>query len=129
MKHLKLTQMATVLLLAAMLMVAPSVNAQDGESEKSLPAVWVSMGFNDPKEVSSYEVLTSESTETDVKGMNGVYVVTDSVYINYRMSVEGTAYIVIVDDAALYANKGITVTEGNTLYMPWLIFGRLDLCG
>ena len=45
------------------------------------------------------------------------YVVTDAVTVNDRITVSGTAHLIVCDGAALEAKQGITVNEGNSLIL------------
>ena len=55
--------------------------------------------------------VTSSTTEWE----NGTYVVPATTEISSRITVTGTVNLIILDDAELTAQKGITVSDGNTL--------------
>ena len=70
--------------------------------------------------VSAYNVITG-----DTKTISGWYVVNGYYEFDSRLTVSGTANIVIVDGSTLYLKDGICVNSGNTLN----IYGQRDGSG
>ena len=56
---------------------------------------------------------------------NSWYVVKENTTINDRIVVSGTSYLILCNDATLNAKKGISVVDGNSLY----IYGQQDNFG
>ncbi|QFJ53695.1 hypothetical protein [Pseudobutyrivibrio xylanivorans] len=74
------------------------------------------------KSTDGYTVVTSSSTAW---GGGTTYVVNSNVTIADRITVNGTANLILCDDATLTASSGITVSNGNTLN----IFGQQEGTG
>ena len=64
---------------------------------------------------SEYNSVTTISETNPVTWNAGTYVVSTDAIINSRITVTGTVNLILCDDAVLNANKGITVSSGNTL--------------
>lgn len=65
------------------------------------------------KTISSYYIVKSDTTDWN----NSWYVVTSDVTITDRIVVSGTSYLILCNDATLNAKKGISVVDGNSLYI------------
>lgn len=59
-----------------------------------------------------YETITDNSTEL---GDGKWYVLSDTITINDRINVNGTANLILCDDTMLLGAKGITLEDGSTL--------------
>lgn len=68
------------------------------------------------KDISDYTEITSTNTPTDWNTENGgYYVVTGEVNLSERVTVTGEVHLILTDNCALTASKGICVNEGNSL--------------
>ncbi len=65
------------------------------------------------KSIDTYTVVTSSTTEMS----NGWYVVNGNVTVAKRITVTGTVHLILADGAHLTAKEGISVNEGNALYI------------
>ena len=90
------------------------------ESSSSTSIPYLTATWNESTQKVVYTEATA-STYTEVASdttawVDGAtYVVNSSVTITDRITVTGTVNLILCDDAVLTAEKGITVTEGNTL--------------
>ena len=66
------------------------------------------------KSRSEYELITDNTTTFEDGRW---YVVNSDVTIDERITVNGTAYLILADGATLTANKGITVEDDNALHI------------
>ena len=68
------------------------------------------------KDISDYTEITSTNLPTDWNTENGgYYVVTGEVNLSERITVTGDVHLILTDNCALTASKGISVNEGNSL--------------
>lgn len=68
------------------------------------------------KDISDYTEITSTNLPTDWNTENGgYYVVTGAVDLSERVTVTGHIHLILTDNCALTASKGICVNEGNSL--------------
>ncbi len=68
------------------------------------------------KDISDYTEITSTNLPTDWNTENGgYYVVTGEVNLSERVTVTGEVHLILTDNCALTASKGISVNEGNSL--------------
>lgn len=65
------------------------------------------------KTISSYYIVKSDTTDWN----NSWYVVTSDVTVTDRIVVSGTSYLILCNGATLNAKKGISVVDGNSLYI------------
>ena len=68
---------------------------------------------SETKSVTEYTEVTGSTTSMS----NGWYVVNGEITISSRITVTGTVHLILVDGAHLTASSGITVNEGNSLYI------------
>lgn len=73
------------------------------------------------KTITNYYVVDANTTKLD----NSWYVVKDNTTITDRIVVSGTSYLILCNGATLNAKKGISVVDGNSLY----IYGQEDNFG
>lgn len=112
-------------ILAAMLLVIPQfsmvANAADAVS-------YVSRSWNgtavvsETKTVTDYTVVTSSTTSF---ADGGWYVVNSDVTVSSRITVSGSAYLILADGCTLTASSGIAVNSGNSL----TIYGQTNGTG
>ncbi len=57
--------------------------------------------------------VTSDTTTMS----NGWYIVYDDVNVNSRITISGTVFLILANGSHLIADKGIDVTDGNSLYI------------
>ena len=68
------------------------------------------------KDISDYTEITSTTPSTDWNTDNGgYYVVTGAVNLSERVTVTGEVHLILTDNCALTASKGICVNEDNSL--------------
>lgn len=68
---------------------------------------------SETKSVTEHTEVTGSTTSMS----NGWYVVNGEITISSRITVTGTVHLILVDGAHLTASSGITVNEGNSLYI------------
>ena len=65
------------------------------------------------KTISSYYIVKSDTTDWN----NSWYVVTSDVTVTDRIVVSGTSHLILCNGSTLNAKKGISVVDGNSLYI------------
>ena len=119
MKHKARTKaMSWLLSLALALSLVPGMGltAQAALPDKVYYRVY---DYSDSKlTYTDYEIAGTGATEVTsdtTEWANGTYVVSATTTISSRITVTGTVNLIIFDGATLTAEKGITVSDGNTL--------------
>ena len=99
----------------------PSRAEVEPEPEQGVPYIdrWWDETTKSVKEAQKtskkYTIVESSDAAEGPTWLIGWYVVTENVEISGRITVSGSVSLILCDGAKLTADKGITVTEGNSL--------------
>lgn len=105
-----------VALVVACIMCSLTASAAEANSVSYVDYTWNEESktlSSETKSVDTYTEITSTTTEMT----SGWYVVNGEVTVAERMTATGEVHLILADGAHLTASLGITVNEGNSLYI------------
>ena len=93
-----------------------SVRAEENAAGEDEPmAIAAGIPYIDADGSSKTQGSATDVTESTITWNNGWYVVSGNVTVSERITVSGTVNLILGDSCNLKANKGIEVSEGNSL--------------
>lgn len=121
MKKKTRTRFGSILLCMAMLLsLLPVTALADGGSDDVTPVVYLDVDRQQGT-CEEYTLVAADTTAWPA----GWYVVTGTVILTGRVQVSGSVHLILTDGAVLTAEKGISVTAGNSL----TIYGQTEGTG
>lgn len=113
---LKLTGLLLTVVMIVSLLGAFSLTAGAAEAVSYVDYIWSEESktlLSETKSIDTYTEITTTTTEMT----SGWYVVNGQVTVAERMTATGEVRLILADGAHLNASLGITVNEGNSLYI------------